>query len=126
MITQSGTLTTLLSFGPSDPQPKSELVQGFDGNFYGASRFGGSGIGGILFRLVPAPFLTALPLPTNSVQLTWNSFTNGVYRLEYKPTLSDADWLVLTPGVTAANSSTTFSDSLGTNTQRYYRIALLP
>jgi uncharacterized repeat protein (TIGR03803 family) len=126
MITPSGTLTTLLSFGPADPQPISELVQGADGNFYGSSRRGGSGVGGTLFRLVSQPLITLMPLPNHTLQLIWNSFTNGFYRLEYKSTLSDAAWLELAPNVTATNSATAFSDTLGTNIQRYYRVILSP
>lgn len=54
-VSLSGTLTTLYSFLPTDRQPSSGLVQGFDGNFYGETIGGGS-----LFRMTPAGTLTIL------------------------------------------------------------------
>ena len=65
-ITSSGTLTTLYSFcsknGCSDGEnPSAGLVQGSDGNFYGATENGGAnGNNGTVFKITPAGTLTTL------------------------------------------------------------------
>ena len=70
-ITPSGNLTTLHSFDLSDgARPMASLIQGTDGNLYGATFAGGSsaacpgnqGVGGCgtLFRMTPAGALTTL------------------------------------------------------------------
>jgi uncharacterized repeat protein (TIGR03803 family) len=50
-ITPDGVLTTLYSFGSADGQNPTALVQGNDGNFYGATSGGGANGAGTLFEL---------------------------------------------------------------------------
>ncbi len=64
-ISPSGTLTTLYSFcAQSDCAdgrvPASVLVQGSDGNFYGATYLGGANDRGTLFKITPTGTLTTL------------------------------------------------------------------
>jgi uncharacterized repeat protein (TIGR03803 family) len=67
-ITPSGTLTTLHSFDFTDgANPYGALVQGFDGNFYGTTAYGGAnsscngGVGcGTVFKITPSGTLTTL------------------------------------------------------------------
>jgi uncharacterized repeat protein (TIGR03803 family) len=70
-MTRTGTVTTLHSFDLSDgAYPNSSLIQGTDGNFYGATSAGGSSAAcpgsqgdggcGTLFRMTPAGALTTL------------------------------------------------------------------
>jgi uncharacterized repeat protein (TIGR03803 family) len=70
-ITTSGTFTVLYSFGSAatDGSIPSALVQGSDGNFYGAASAGGANSAGTIFKLTPA---TALPAP---VQITSSAGT---------------------------------------------------
>ncbi len=64
-ITLTGTLTTLHSFCPQSGCADGEdldasLMQGSDGNFYGATVSGGIGSKGTLFQITPAGSLTTL------------------------------------------------------------------
>ena len=67
-ITPSGALTTLHSFDFTDGDEAGGLVQGTDGNFYGTSVFGGTGVCGVVnadgcgtvFKMTPSGTLTTL------------------------------------------------------------------
>ena len=70
-VTPAGAFTLLHSFGGTDFGDGfyvyAGLVQGSDGNFYGATSAGGSGGGGTVFKITPAGALTTLcSLPTSS------------------------------------------------------------
>ena len=66
-LTPAGVLTTLHVFGFEEgANPTGALVQGQDGNFYGATDEGGAAYSGTLFRITPAGMLT-----------TFHSFTDG-------------------------------------------------
>jgi uncharacterized repeat protein (TIGR03803 family) len=43
-----------------EPDPEAGLVQGSDGNFYGTTNLGGSGVFGTVFEMTPAGVLTTL------------------------------------------------------------------
>ncbi len=60
-LTTNGTLTTLVSFsGANGSIPLSALTQGNDGNFYGATEYGGSFFSGNIFKLTPGGTLTGV------------------------------------------------------------------
>jgi uncharacterized repeat protein (TIGR03803 family) len=60
-ITPSGTFTTLHSFQLTDGAiPARKLVQGTDGNFYGATGAGGANGYGTVFKITPSGTLTTL------------------------------------------------------------------
>jgi uncharacterized repeat protein (TIGR03803 family) len=60
-ITPSGTFTTLHSFQLTDGAvPARKLVQGSDGNFYGATGNGGANGDGTVFKITPSGVLTTL------------------------------------------------------------------
>jgi len=53
--------TTLANFGGSNgSNPFAGLVQGFDGNFYGTTYYGGANNSGTVFKITPAGKLTTL------------------------------------------------------------------
>jgi len=62
VITASAqTFTTLVTFIESEGQsPVGSLVQGFDGNLYGVTVFGGQHTAGTVFRITPGGTLTRL------------------------------------------------------------------
>jgi uncharacterized repeat protein (TIGR03803 family) len=60
-ITPSGTLTTLQDFtGGNGAYPEAGLIQATDGNFYGATRQGGTNGYGTIFKLTSGGTLTTL------------------------------------------------------------------
>lgn len=60
-ITPSGTLTTLHNFEGTDGYyPEAALIQGTDGNFYGATGQGGTSNLGTIFKMTAAGTLTTL------------------------------------------------------------------
>ena len=61
-ITTSGVFTVLHSFTPATDggTPNGGLVQGTDGNFYGATQLGGTKNHGTLYRITPAGVFTKL------------------------------------------------------------------
>jgi uncharacterized repeat protein (TIGR03803 family) len=60
-ITPNGVLTTLFSFTMSGGyNPSGSLLQARDGNFYGITTEGGSGLLGTLFQITPSGMLTVL------------------------------------------------------------------
>ena len=126
-ITPEGRLTTLYSFNGTDgASPVAGLVPGNDGNFYGTTFEGGPGDGGTLFRLVKCPLITGVSASEENVTLAWTSFTNGSYRVEYKPVLTETTWTALSPDVIATNNKTVVTYLLAGTRQRFFRIRLLP
>jgi hypothetical protein len=125
-ISANGVLTTLMTFhGSNEIGPSSPLIQANDGNLYGTGAIVPTVFSGMAFRLVPATAISALSVSNGVAAITWNSFTNGVYRVEYKSSLSDSNWTPLGPPLTATASTTTVFDNTS-NSQRDYRVVLLP
>ena len=67
-----------------------------------------------------------VPASPASVTITWSTVTNRDYQVQYKTNLSDASWQNGAMVTTTNNTTTTFTESIGTNSRRFYRIALLP
>jgi uncharacterized repeat protein (TIGR03803 family) len=70
-ITSDGLFTILHQFGcscgtPDGSQPVGPLTLGSDGNFYGATGYGGTSNNGTLFRMTPSGDITPLHSFTNS------------------------------------------------------------
>jgi len=131
-MTTNGIFTMLAAFHwPDAFRPIGYVVQGPDGNVYGTTFWGGyldpeGQYRGGVFRLVPTPLVTGISASNGAVALTWSSFTNGVYRVEYKPALTATNWTALVPDVTATSASSSLTDSPAGDSERYYRVVLLP
>jgi hypothetical protein len=77
--------------------------------------------------IVSASFqITSITLSNNVVTLNWGALLGRSYAVEYKNSLAEQDWLPLATDITAASSSASATDIVGTNTQRLYRIVLRP
>ena len=126
-LTPGGTLTTLFSFdGAGGASPVASLVQGSDGNFYGTAFEGGAGGDGTIFRLVTPPVIAGISASNKVLTLTWTSFSNGSYQLEYKQALTETNWTRLIPEVLSTTDHTSITNSVEGASQRFYRIRLLP
>jgi uncharacterized repeat protein (TIGR03803 family) len=126
-ITPAGLLSTLVAFnGTNGGCPLARLTAGDDGNYYGTAFQGGAGEGGTLFRLVEPPVITGIAPANGTVTVSWTSFTNGNYRLEFQTDLSALDWTALMPDVVASGGRTSMDDPLPDGARRFYRVRLLP
>src|SRR5262249_14028933 len=77
-ITSSGAFTTLHSFDQADGEAPSELIQGDDGNFYGATEAAGTRGFGTIFRIPTAGVFTSL----HSFDSTDGSGLNGLLTIQ--------------------------------------------
>jgi uncharacterized repeat protein (TIGR03803 family) len=131
-LTTNGVVTPLVYLnGTNGLHPFTDLVLGRDGNLYGtmadAERaLSLNGNAGTIFRLAEPPNITSLIRSNGDVKLTWSSFTNGIYQVETKPSLDAPTWTSLVPEVKATGGSISFTNPVGTETQGFYRVRLLP
>ena len=127
-ITTDGTFTHLFDFpGGSGSHPMAPLIQASDGNLYGTTEGATVPVTGtgIIFRLVQSPIINQLSVSNGAVTLSWNSFSNAAYRVEYKSSVFDPSWTILT-SVTARDVTTSVFDNSPAADQRFYRVVLLP
>jgi len=126
-ISVHGEFTSLLSFtGANGSNPTGPLVQAADGNLYGVTESSVITNIGTIYRLVQPTTISNFGMSNGTATLTWNSFPNGIYRVEYKSALSDLSWVPLIQRVTATDETITVFDNAATEPQRLYRVGLLP
>jgi uncharacterized protein (TIGR02597 family) len=81
-----------------------------------------SGAATIRMVIVGRPRLTGrIPNLDGSVSLTWSTYANYSYTLQYKYNLSDPQWTFITSTV-ATDVTTTFIDYPAPDTQRFYQV----
>jgi uncharacterized repeat protein (TIGR03803 family) len=126
-ITTNGVLTTLHSFSGADgANPWAGLVQGRDGNLYGTTYQGGTDDGGVVFRVVIPPGLISYAQSGNSISLTWSAVPGQTYQVQYATDLRQGNWQSLISAITATRPNIAVSDSVGPDTERFYRIVMMP
>ena len=59
------------------------------------------------------------------VALTWSAMTGQTYQAQCNPDLSPGNWRTLGSAVVASGATVTVTDTLATDTQRFYRIVLM-
>jgi subtilase family serine protease len=84
------------------------------------------GLDDIGVMTVPPPSFQSVSAVSNNVVLTWNAWQGLVYQMQYKTNLSAATWQILAPAATATNAIMSYSDAPLPETQRFYRLLLLP
>jgi len=129
-VTTSGEFTNLFFFnGANGAMPLAGLVQGSDGGFYGTTYEGGAANTGTIFRLIElpdAPAFTSVTATNGIVTLSWTSVAQRIYRVEHSANLAGTNWIALVPDVMATGSNSTVTNNVEGETQRYYRIRVLP
>jgi uncharacterized repeat protein (TIGR03803 family) len=130
-IQTDGTLTTLHTFtgGSDGANPESALVQGNDGNFYGASFSGGTYRFGTIFRLSIAPsppIFQAVTQTNGTLTLNWSAESGQLYQLAYSTNLTQTNWNNLGGPINASNATVTAFETIGPDRQRFYRVLRLP
>jgi uncharacterized repeat protein (TIGR03803 family) len=79
----------------------------------------------VLTILAP-PALQSIARSNASILLAWSAMPGQKYQLQFKSTLTAPNWTDLGTSVTATGATLNASDPIGGNTQRFYRVILLP
>lgn len=131
-VDTNGGSMTLKKFGaPDGLYAFGELTSGSDGNLYGTlsditlSPAPDGNLGSIC-RLVTLPTITSMVLEGGSATLTWNSFSNGVYRVEYASSPVDGSWTEYTGGLWTPSLTTTLQVPMLESDRGFYRVLLTP
>jgi uncharacterized repeat protein (TIGR03803 family) len=127
-VTPSGTTSTLFSFAPYIGVFPNVLVQGGDGNFYGAasSSFGGSSQSTFRLSAPLAPVLQTAMQAGGALKLSWSAVAGQMYQLQYCSDLGLNQWNNLGTANTATNGTMSAFDSTALDPQRAYRVGVLP
>ena len=130
-VTADGVITALISFnGTNGIRPSTGLILASDGNFYGATFTGGPSGGGTFFRLsVPgaaSPKIIASAKSGSTFATTWLALAGRSYQLQFATNLNQSVWTESGGPIIATNFTVTASDPVGSDRQRFYRVALLP
>jgi uncharacterized repeat protein (TIGR03803 family) len=81
--------------------------------------------GALLSVLFPPVFQTATK-SGNSLFLTWSAVQGQRYQLQFRADLKSGNWVNLGGQRTATGATISVSDPIGSNSQRFYRVILLP
>jgi hypothetical protein len=75
----------------------------------------------------PVAPLSIVANGANSVKLTWAALNGRNYNIQTKSSLTDAYWSTNSiKDVAGANNAASFTDTVGTNRHRIYRVRLQP
>ena len=74
----------------------------------------------------PVPAIQALAPVNGSIQLAWTALPGVQYQVQYKTNLTQTGWINLGGIITATKNPMTFSNNIGSDPQRFYRVVLLP
>ncbi len=90
-------------------------------------RNGASRVFGHLVSFASTPIMQSLTLADDGATIAWSAEPGKSYRVQFKPDLSNTNWLELDPLVTATNNSASILDRMiGRDSQRFYRVLQLP
>jgi hypothetical protein len=73
-----------------------------------------------------APVLKSLEIVEQTARITWESIAGVTYRVQFLDSLSETNWIDLTPDILAASGVTTYTNFNLNPEQRYYRVMRLP
>jgi hypothetical protein len=76
-------------------------------------------------KCLPSVHITSIQPFASTLSFTWNALFGSGYQVQYEADLSQGKWINFGNPILATNSTVTISDSQ-TNSQRFYRVRLLP
>ena len=85
----------------------------------------GFGLDDVTLTPIPAPSFRTAVETNNLLKFSWNSLAGVAYQVQYSTNLFKTNWIILSTNA-ATGSILTFTNSFGTDRQRFYRIRRLP
>jgi hypothetical protein len=84
-------------------------------------------VGWDLFSAVatPVPQFTSIKRTNSTINLTWSTVSGLNYQLLYTANLAPDVWTNLGSSITATGPSASYTDTIGSNQRRFYRVELL-
>jgi len=75
---------------------------------------------------LPAPVIQTLAPGGGSFQLSWTALAGAAYQVQYLTNVAQTNWINLGGVIIATNNPMTFSESIVSGPERFYRVELLP
>ena len=85
-----------------------------------------SGTRSFSVRVVSRPFIQSISISNATPIVGWSAIAGQVYRLQYTPLFNNAAWSDVSGDVAATGNSAFKPDSGAANTNRFYRVQVLP
>jgi hypothetical protein len=105
----------------------SDLSVDGSGNIYVADTYNHTIRAGTpVSPLPPIPSLAAMNRTTNGFGFSWNAVPGLWYQVQYKTDLLQGNWMNLGGSTLATNSPMPFVDSAPADSERSYRVVVLP
>jgi hypothetical protein len=76
--------------------------------------------------VVVPPLIEAIAASRDTVTITWSAMQGMTYRVQFKSNQNESTWTDLPGDVTATGSTAMKTDVIDGNTQRFYRVRILP
>jgi hypothetical protein len=74
---------------------------------------------------LPPPVIQSMAQANGRILISWNSAPGQSYQVQFSPDLNYPYWYNLGPAISAVGSTTSTSDAIGPDLQRFYRVVLL-
>ena len=76
--------------------------------------------------VAPPPAFSSAAMSNDMLTLTWSSIAGQTYRVQYTTDVEGTNWTDLPPDVTANDTTASQTDPNLSDTQRFYRVMVLP
>jgi hypothetical protein len=84
------------------------------------------GLDDISMTSVPPAIFSRPITTTNSISFSWSAMSNLVYQVQYTTNLTPANWINLGGPITATDDTAGATDAPAGDSQRFYRLIVLP
>ena len=75
---------------------------------------------------LPKPAFLSMTRTNNAIKLTWSTMSGLVYQVQTSASMNPTNWSNLGGTLTASGSTLSATNAIGSATQRFYRIRLVP
>ncbi len=75
---------------------------------------------------ISPPIIQSIMVSNNIALIKWTAISGQTYQVWWNPDLSNTNWKNLLPDVMAFSSNVSATDSVGSTTQKFYRVGVTP